>query len=76
MNKYTTQQMKVLRYMEDKDLTIRDATLELNLNGSTFTKIISELIRKGCEIDKWDECYINAEGEHRRYRVYSLRSVS
>lgn len=63
---------KVLDYLKHKELTVRTATLELDLNGGTFTKIISELIRDGIDIRKEYVSRENREGQKKYFMVYYL----
>lgn len=67
----TPNEHKVLLYMRNHNLTVREATLNLDLNGGTFTKIISDLIAKGYHIISWWENRINQHGEKKRFKVYS-----
>lgn len=63
---------KVLEYLKHDYLTVRDATLKLDLNGGTFTKIISDLIRDGADIRKEYVSRENKAGETKRFCIYYL----
>lgn len=63
---------KVLNYLKHKELTVRTATLDLDLNGGTFTKIISDLIKEGVDIRKEYVSRENKEGQKKYFMVYYL----
>lgn len=64
---------RVLHWLRNHDhLTVRDATLKLDLNGGTFTKVISELIKDGFDIRKYTTYRVNASGVRKHFTVYEL----
>ncbi len=63
----------VLKWLRNHDhLTVRDATLKLDMNGGTFTKVISTLIKEGYDIRKRTAYRENAKGVRKHFTVYSL----
>lgn len=70
-NDLTPNEIMVLDYLGEKKLTVRGATLYLNLNGGTFTKVVSDLIKKGYPITSVWKSRRNRNGKVKRYKVYS-----
>lgn len=66
---------KVLNWLRrEGKITGREATLFLNLNGGTFTKLISTMIKEGYNIRKETVYTENKSGERKHFTLYSLEA--
>lgn len=68
-----TNKQKILEYLNEKPfITQRKAVMELDMNGTTFTRAITDLIRGGFDIQKMMVDYVNSKGEKKRFKMYWL----
>lgn len=68
-----TNKEKILQYLSRNEfITQRDAVIYLDMNGTTFTKAISDLIKDGENVQKMMASARNSKGEIKRFKMYWL----
>lgn len=68
-----TNKAKILKALQEMPfITQMFASRELDMNGTTFTKAISDLIKDGENIQKMMTSTTNSRGEVKRFKMYWL----